>query len=186
MPHPNAAKGRRFELATAVALREYGFTSAMPTRDGYSRDQGDIEFNKMRPGNVVIQCKDVAKPTWDEWFKKLNVQMANAGARHGTLVIKQRGKSHAGEAFAITQIPVWERLAQDSGMANEVQYLEFTHPTKQWAQWIRLSQIAEYGIVLYKPIGSDSDWNSKWAVQPFSQWVEFLKMAGYVDTPRED
>lgn len=120
--HKNAAKGARFELRLRDALRRLGFPHADKTRDGYSRDRGDIEGT---PG-LAFQAKDVASKSWGTWLNDLDEQKANAKADHAVLVVKRVGIADAGEALAVMRLKDWCTLARDAGYGTPLTMEEGT------------------------------------------------------------
>lgn len=95
MPNPNKDKGDRAERSVLRYLHMAGFPRSWKTRAGWDDDRGDIVIP--HPGGtaapVVVQVKDVAKPTWTEWHRQVASQVHNAGASFGVIVHKRRGFS---------------------------------------------------------------------------------------------
>lgn len=104
MTNPNARKGRRAEIAVAEYLAEHGHPYAEPTRrSGWADDRGDIDGI---PG-VVVEVKDQQRHTLPAWLRELEVEIVNAGATTGVLIVKRRGTSDVGQWFAITTVERW-------------------------------------------------------------------------------
>lgn len=93
MTNANKAKGDRYEREIESFCREAGFADAQRTRAGRREDQGDIHLAFAGPApSVVIQTKDVVQVDWRGWLTELTEQTSQAGADHGVLVVKRRGR----------------------------------------------------------------------------------------------
>jgi Holliday junction resolvase len=81
------AKGDRYERDILAICHEKGFTTATRTRPGRMEDQGDIFLT----ADAIIQCKDVATPTWREWLEQLGDQITRSRSTLGFIAWKRRG-----------------------------------------------------------------------------------------------
>lgn len=111
MPNANRTKGLAWERKAVHTMRVKGFVKAARTRDGYHDDKGDVEGVK----GLVIQCKDWKTMSWTAWFEDLAVQVANAEADHGVLVVKRRGIAGAERGLAVMEFDKWLDLAKQAG-----------------------------------------------------------------------
>lgn len=109
--NPSKAKGDRWELVVAKAMRLLGFPHAERTRAGWDDDRGDINA---APG-LVIQAKDVRDKRWGAWLGELAAQKRHAKAEHAVLVVKQIGVPDAGRALAVMEFADWCALVRAAG-----------------------------------------------------------------------
>jgi hypothetical protein len=110
---PQARKGRRAELAVANYLAANGWPYAEPTRrSGWADDRGDIDGL----GPVVVEVKDHKQFAIPAWLHELELEVVNANAVTGVLVVKRRGHSDPGDWYAITTLRDWSHLAKDAGL----------------------------------------------------------------------
>lgn len=109
-----SALGRTGENAVAIALRRHGFPAAERKRPTGTRDQGDITgvpFTvQVKGGNGGASNRTRLA----EWTDALEVQVANAGADTGVLVVKRVRKAAADDWFAVQPLRRWVALARRS------------------------------------------------------------------------
>lgn len=87
MPHPNKARGSRWELAI-----ERAFTGLRRrNHNGQHDDWGDHE-ELGEPRTWVIEAKDSQK-NLGEFIHQLESEMARSGRRRGAVLLKRRGKN---------------------------------------------------------------------------------------------
>lgn len=106
MANANKRKGDAAERKVRDYVTER-YPGSFKTRAGFDDDLGDVIVNHPA-GRVVLQVKDVASPTWREWFEQLRSQVAQC-ARHslplttigGAIIHKARGEGDAGQWRAI-------------------------------------------------------------------------------------
>lgn len=89
------AKGTRWETAIVTFLRESGHEWAERRAPSGAHDKGDIAG---LPG-VVIEAKAGARVELAAWVDEVTQEAANAGAHHGVVWHKRRGKTSAGDGF---------------------------------------------------------------------------------------
>jgi Holliday junction resolvase len=106
MANPSKQKGTAAETALLRWLLDNG-TAAVRNPPGGNKDVGDLVTSRWWPGGpCVIEVKnmtDVARAI-NEGIAELEVEKANAGTRHGVLVVKRRGKGDPGEWLAIRRV----------------------------------------------------------------------------------
>jgi len=105
---PQKRKGSAAELAVAVWLRGKGWIHAERSRAGWQDDRGDIDG---LPG-VVIEVKNQKRMDIPGWLDELDVEMVNAGAWTGVLVIKRRGSTDPDDWYFVMPGKVWANLLQ--------------------------------------------------------------------------
>lgn len=98
MANTNKNKGDRAERA----VRDWAvsrYPDSFKTRAGFNDDLGDVILEH-DGGRVALQVKDVASPSWSEWFRQLTAQVATLVRESGTravlggvIVHKARGKA---------------------------------------------------------------------------------------------
>lgn len=87
MPHPNKARGTRWELAI-----ERAFTGLRRrNHNGQHDDWGDHE-ELQEPRTFVIEAKDSQK-NLGEFVRQLEAEMARSGRRRGAVLLKRRNAS---------------------------------------------------------------------------------------------
>ena len=106
MTSPQKRKGSAAELSVAKWLREWGWVNAERSRGGWQDDRGDIEGV---PG-VCIEVKNQKQFDIPGWLEELRVEMENADAWTGTLIVKRRGSMDVDEWYAIMPAWVWAAL----------------------------------------------------------------------------
>jgi hypothetical protein len=106
MTSPQKRKGSAAELAVAKWLKEWGWMNAERSRAGWQDDRGDIEGV---PG-VCIEVKNQKQFDIPGWLEELRVEMENADAWTGTLIVKRRGSMDVDEWYAIMPAWVWASL----------------------------------------------------------------------------
>lgn len=99
MANPNKAKGDRAERAVRDWASER-WPGSFKTRAGFDDDLGDIVATPSA-GRLVLQVKDVAKPTWTAWFSQLAGQVDTCRSASkpirvigGAIVHKVRGSAN--------------------------------------------------------------------------------------------
>ena len=112
MTSPQKAKGSRAELAVARYMQGAGWPYAERSRAGWADDRGDIDG---APG-IVVEVKDHKKFALSEWMGELEVEVANARAVTGVLVIKRRLHTNPADWYAVTRFGDWCHLAKDAGL----------------------------------------------------------------------
>ena len=112
MTSPQKATGSRAELAVARYMQEAGWPYAERSRAGWTDDRGDIDG---APG-IVVEVKDHKKFALSEWMGELEVEVANARAITGVLVVKRRLHTDPADWYAVTRFGDWCHLAKDAGL----------------------------------------------------------------------
>lgn len=111
MTTPSKRKGSAHELAIAKWLIEQGWKYAERRIAGSYLDKGDIN------GIVgcVIEAKDEKRHDFSGYLKELDVEMTNAKAATGVVIVKKRGTTDVGEHYALMPVKVWAQLMKDAG-----------------------------------------------------------------------
>jgi hypothetical protein len=103
---PQKRKGSAAELAVAKWLRKLGWIHAERSRAGWTDDRGDIDG---MPG-VCIEVKNEKKIDIPGYLRELEVEMENAKAWTGTVIIKRRGSTNVDDWYAVMPAKVWGEL----------------------------------------------------------------------------
>ena len=115
MTSPQKRKGSAAELAVAKWLRKLGWIHAARSRAGWQDDRGDIEG---LPG-IVIEVKNEKRIDIPGYLRELEVEMANAQAWTGTVIVKRRGSMNVDDWYAVMPAKVWGELMVMVDMINE-------------------------------------------------------------------
>ena len=108
MANPNKRKGDAAERKVRDLATER-YPGSFKTRAGFNDDLGDV-IAEHEGGRVVLQVKDVAKPTWSAWFLQLADQVATCAResnRHvlgGLIVHKARGDGGPAKWRAVAEL----------------------------------------------------------------------------------
>jgi hypothetical protein len=103
---PQKRKGSAAELAVAKWLRKLGWIHAERSRAGWQDDRGDIEG---MPG-VCIEVKAEKKIDIPGYLRELEVEIENAKAWTGTVIIKRRGSTNVDDWYAVMPAKIWGEL----------------------------------------------------------------------------
>ena len=114
MTSPQKRKGSAAELAVAKWLNRLGWTCAERSRAGWTDDRGDIDG---MPG-VVIEVKNCKTLSIPAWLRELEVEMKNAKAWTGTLIVKRRGSTDVNDWYAVMPASVWAQLLLELDQPN--------------------------------------------------------------------
>ena len=106
MTSPQKRKGSAAELAVAKWLRKLGWVHAERSRAGWTDDRGDIDG---MPG-VCIEVKAEKKIDIPGYLRELEVEMENAKAWTGTVIIKRRGSTNVDDWYAVMPAKIWAEL----------------------------------------------------------------------------
>ena len=106
MTSPQKRKGSAAELAVAKWLRKLGWIHAERSRAGWTDDRGDIEG---MPG-VCIEVKAEKKIDIPGYLRELEVEIANAQAWTGTVIVKRRGSMNVDDWYAVMPAKIWGEL----------------------------------------------------------------------------
>jgi hypothetical protein len=111
MSTPSKRKGSAWELAIAKYLVTKGWKFAERRIAGSTLDKGDIY------GIVgcVIEAKNEKRINLSGYLKELEVEMINAKADTGVVMIKKKGTTDVGEAYAVMPIRLWAELMKKAG-----------------------------------------------------------------------
>ena len=99
-------KGSAAELAVAKWLRKLGWIHAERSRAGWTDDRGDIDG---MPG-VCIEVKNEKRIDLPGYLRELEVEMANAMAWTGAVIVKRRGSTNVDDWYAVMPAKVWAEL----------------------------------------------------------------------------
>lgn len=111
MSTPSKRKGSAWELAIAKYLVEQGWVHAERRIAGATVDKGDI-YGII---GCVIEAKNEKKITLSEYMKEVEVETANAKARTGVAIIKRKGYTNVGNAYAVMPVHMWVALMKEAG-----------------------------------------------------------------------
>jgi len=103
---PQKRKGSAAELAVAKWLRKLGWIHAERSRAGWTDDRGDIDG---MPG-VCIEVKAEKKIDIPGYLRELEVEIENAKAWTGTVIIKRRGSTNVDDWYAVMPAKIWGEL----------------------------------------------------------------------------
>jgi len=103
---PQKRKGSAAELAVAKWLRKLGWVHAERSRAGWTDDRGDIDG---LPG-ICIEVKAEKKFDLPGYLRELEVEMENAKAWTGTVIIKRRGSMNVDDWYAVMPAKIWAEL----------------------------------------------------------------------------
>lgn len=111
MPSPQAskAKGAQFE----GQLRDWLQQNLPPT---YSRDY-------RHP--LVIEAKAEKRYDIPAYVREAKKEMANANAEHWMVVMRKRGTTNIGEAFAVLDLEEWVKQAKTAG-ADQIERIRLS------------------------------------------------------------
>jgi len=103
---PQKRKGSAAELAVAKWLRKLGWVHAERSRAGWTDDRGDIDG---MPG-VCIEVKNEKRIDLPGYLRELEVEIANAQAWTGTVIVKRRGSMNVDDWYAVMPAKIWGEL----------------------------------------------------------------------------
>lgn len=106
MTSPSKRKGSAAELAVAKWLQKWGWTNAERSRAGWTNDRGDIDGI---PG-ICIEIKAEKKFDLPGYLRELEVEMVNAKAWTGAVIVKRRGSTDVDDWYAVMPAKVWAKL----------------------------------------------------------------------------
>jgi hypothetical protein len=112
---PQKRKGSAAELAVAKWLRKLGWIHAERSRAGWTDDRGDIDG---MPG-VCIEVKNEKKIDIPGYLRELEVEIANAQAWTGTVIVKRRGSMNVDDWYAVMPAKIWGELMVMLDQPNE-------------------------------------------------------------------
>ena len=114
MTSPQKRKGSAAELAVAKWLNRLGWTGAERSRAGFTDDRGDIDG---MPG-VCIEVKNEKRIDLPGYLRELEVEMKNAKAWTGTVIVKRRGSTDVNDWYAVMPASVWAALLLELDQPN--------------------------------------------------------------------
>jgi hypothetical protein len=106
MTSPQKRKGSSAELAVAKWLNRLGWTQAERSRAGWTDDRGDIDGI---PG-VCIEVKNEKRIDLPGYLRELEVEMKNAKAWAGAVIVKRRGSTDPADWYAVMPAQKWAEL----------------------------------------------------------------------------
>ena len=106
MTSPQKRKGSAAELAVAKWLRKLGWIHAERSRAGWTDDRGDIDG---MPG-VVVEVKNEKRIDLPGYLRELEVEIANAQAWTGIVIVKRRGSMNVDDWYAVMPAKIWGEL----------------------------------------------------------------------------
>ncbi len=111
MTTPSKRKGSAWELAIAKYLVSNGWKHAERRVAGSTVDKGDI-YGII---GCVIEAKNEKRIDLAGYMKELEVEMKNAKANTGAAIVKKRGTTDVGSAYAVMPVDVWIALMKEAG-----------------------------------------------------------------------
>lgn len=106
MTSPQKRKGSAAELAVAKWLNLLGWSGAERSRAGWTDDRGDIDGI---PG-VCIKVKNEKRIDLPGYLRELEVEMKNAKAWAGAVIVKRRGSTNPADWYAVMPAQKWAEL----------------------------------------------------------------------------
>ena len=97
MTNPSKKRGTAAETAVVNYLRFRGHMAERRNMQGGGNDKGDLVIHG-RP-DLVIEVKNHARIDLATFTDELLVEMRNAGATGGILVVKRKGKSNPADWY---------------------------------------------------------------------------------------
>jgi len=114
MTSPQKRKGSSAELAVAKWLNRLGWTQAERSRAGWTDDRGDIDGI---PG-VCIEVKNEKRIDLPGYLRELEVEMKNAKAWAGAVIVKRRGSTDPADWYAVMPAQKWAELLLELDQPN--------------------------------------------------------------------
>ena len=114
MTSPQKRKGSSAELAVAKWLNRLGWVHAERSRAGWTDDRGDIDG---MPG-VCIEVKNEKRIDLPGYLRELEVEMKNAKAWAGAVIVKRRGSTDPADWYAVMPAQKWAELLLELDQPN--------------------------------------------------------------------
>ena len=114
MTSPQKRKGSSAELAVAKWLNKLGWVHAERSRAGWTDDRGDIDG---MPG-VCIEVKNEKRIDLPGYLRELEVEMKNAKAWAGAVIVKRRGSTDPADWYAVMPAQKWAELLLELDQPN--------------------------------------------------------------------
>jgi hypothetical protein len=114
MTSPQKRKGSSAELAVAKWLNKLGWIHAERSRAGWTDDRGDIDGI---PG-VCIEVKNEKRIDLPGYLRELEVEMKNAKAWAGAVIVKRRGSTNPADWYAVMPAQKWAELLLELDQPN--------------------------------------------------------------------
>ena len=108
-------KGAKTEQMLVDWLNANGLPHVERRHLSGANDEGDIAG---WPG-VAIEVKSGAKVAIAGWLAELAVEMENARAETGAVVVRPKGKPAVDDWYAVMPVPVWLELMAAAGWVAE-------------------------------------------------------------------
>lgn len=109
------AKGTRWESTIVTWLRGQGFPWADRVPLSGARDRGDVTVG---PGSPAIEAKDQNRLSWAEWLDEAEEEAVNAGAPHGVVWAKRRGKASPADGYVLMTGRAYAGLLRAGGFGE--------------------------------------------------------------------
>lgn len=149
--HRNKRVGDETERVARETLRQLGFPWTQRTRAGYERDAGDLH---LVPGPAAIaQCKFWKTYAWTEWLDGLALQIEEAGADHGFLIVRRPGMpaKDARTWLAVQTVEQHARLLRQAGYGHPLDPGGSESPQEPPGPPVRLPTLRDRQIVALRP-----------------------------------
>lgn len=116
-PSTAKRKGADTEILYVDFLKKNGVPNAERRHLNGIYDKGDIAGWNAADGswNVVVEVKSGASLKIQEWLKELEVEIVNANAITGHIVVRPKGKPKPENWFVIMPVPEFMDLMKEAG-----------------------------------------------------------------------
>jgi hypothetical protein len=111
MTNRSKAKGTSWESALVQYLQQCGWVRAERRALAGNADKGDV----LGLSGWVIEAKNAARVELAEWAKELQAEIRNAGAAHGAVWVKRRGKASAADGYVVLDGQTFVALLKQAG-----------------------------------------------------------------------
>lgn len=111
MSTPSKRKGDDHERRIAAYLVEQGWKHAERRKAGATLDKGDL-YGIL---GCVLEAKNEKRIDLSGYMKELEVEMANAKADTGVVVVKKKGTTDVSQYYAVMPMHVWVELLKKAG-----------------------------------------------------------------------
>lgn len=115
MTTPSKRKGSAWELAIAKYLVAEGWKHAERRIAGSTIDKGDI-YGII---GCVIEAKNEKRIDLAGYMKELETEVKNAKGSTGVAIVKKRGTTDVGEAYAVMPVKMWVELMREAGYGGK-------------------------------------------------------------------
>jgi hypothetical protein len=184
MSNPSGNKGWMAENAVVQYLRGHGFPHSERRSKKGNKDQGDILSAPGLVWEVKYNGKSIPM-RMAEWMRQTDVEVRNAKAEYGILVIKPAGigEKNAKDFLAVMRMQSYERLYEQAitgGYQGVV--LSTTHSNARISELpARISSLKKQSTLwtIYIPARGQREAGQGLVVRSLGQAVELVRAAGF-------